>query len=181
MKTIMNALLMSTLMLSAPSFANTITLTAQPRVTIKAPLPAALQKAQTQLNQAQAKWKRTQPPHYSYQLQRSCFCMPDYLKPIMIRVFKGKVQQATVMPEGKPLSTARKSEAIPMEGAFKLIQEAINRRAAKITVTYHAQYGYPKQISVDYDQRMADEELYLTINNFKIASGLKPSQTIYVK
>lgn len=176
MKNIIKALLLSTLVFSAPSFADSISLSAQPRVTIKAPLAPALLKAQAQLTQAQAKWKKTQPQHYSYYLQRSCFCTPDYTKPIMLRVFKGKVQQATLMPEGKPLPANRKTEAIPMEGVFKLIQEAINRRAAKITVTYHAQYSYPKQVSIDYDQMMADEELYLTISNFKIASGLKPNQ-----
>ncbi|MBK8453923.1 MAG: DUF6174 domain-containing protein [Thiofilum sp.] len=176
MKTIIKALLLSTLVFNTPSFADSVSLSAQPRVTIKAPLAPALLKAQAQLNQAQAKWKKTQPQHYSYYLQRSCFCTPDYTKPIMLRVFKGKVQQATLMPEGKPLPANRKTEAIPMEGVFKLIQEAINRRAAKITVTYHVQYGYPKQVSIDYDQRMADEELYLTISNFKVASGLKPNQ-----
>ena len=48
-----------------------------------------LAEADRQLKAAEAKWKKKRPEHYSYTLQRSCFCAPDYRKPIEIRVFRG--------------------------------------------------------------------------------------------
>lgn len=154
------------------------TLQASELTLVKPKLPSVnqLKQAQAQLNQAQAKWRKTQPQHYSFSLQRSCFCPPEYNKPILIRVFKGKVQQASLMPEGKPLPVERKAEAYPIEGAFKIIQEAIKRRAASITVNYNKQYGYPTTISIDYSTMIADEETYISIKDFKVASGLKPIQ-----
>ena len=135
-----------------------------------------LAEADRQLKAAEAKWKKKRPEHYSYTLQRSCFCTPDYRKPIEIRVFRGKVQQASLLPEGTPLPAERKAEALPVEGLFRMIREAIVNKSASVTVKYNATYGYPTSISIDRDRMMADEEVYLSASNFKIASGLKPKQ-----
>jgi type II secretory ATPase GspE/PulE/Tfp pilus assembly ATPase PilB-like protein len=169
--------------MTLPSFAkNDAPITVQP----KQPSRAELAQLQTQLNQAKAKWQKQQPLHYSYALQRTCFCPPEYNRPINIRVFKGKVQQATLAVNAslvngrraaeQPLAADRKSEAMPMEGLFKIIQDAIQRKASSLKVTYNKQYGYPLTIAIDYNSMIADEEAYWTISNFKIASGLKPSQ-----
>jgi hypothetical protein len=44
-----------------------------------------------------------------------------------------------------------------------VIKDAIARNASSLTVKYDPKLGYPTQINIDYDQQMADEELYLTI------------------
>lgn len=133
-------------------------------------------KALAALEAAEAVWKQQQPQHYAYQLQPSCFCPPEYTQPIAIRVFKGKIQQADLVTSKKPLPPERKAEAKTIEALFKLIREAINRPAASVKVTYDAQYGFPSSISIDLDQMMADEEMYYSVKEFKVASGLKPAQ-----
>ena len=170
--------------MATPSFANNdAPILLQP----KQPSRAELAQLQTQLNQAKLKWKKQQPIHYSYNLQRTCFCPAEYNHPINIRVFKGKVQQATVMtpPNAptngrraaeQPLSADRKAEAMPIEGLFKIIQDAIKQKASSLKVTYDPRYGYPLTIAIDYNSMIADEESAWTISNFKVASGLKPSQ-----
>lgn len=128
------------------------------------------------LDAAEALWKQKHPEHYAYQLQPSCFCPPEYTQPIAIRVFKGKIQQADLVTSKKPLPAERKGDAKTIEDLFKLIRDAINRPAASVKITYDQQYGFPSSISIDLDQRMADEELYYSVNEFKRASGLKPAQ-----
>ncbi|MBU0655836.1 MAG: hypothetical protein KJ914_12020 [Gammaproteobacteria bacterium] len=145
--------------------------------TINAPHPNPLAEAARQLRDAEAKWKQNRPAHYTYTLQRSCFCAPEYRKPIEIRVFRGLIQQASLLPEGTPLPAERKSEALTVDGLFRLIREAIDKKAASVTVEYDAQYGFPTNISIDHDQMMADEETYMTASHFRVASGLKPKQT----
>jgi hypothetical protein len=142
----------------------------------KEPSAVELRQMQTQLNQAEAKWRKTQPQHYAYTLQRSCFCPPEFNKPIMVRVFKGRVQQATLLPDNTPLPNERRAEAYPLDRSFKVIQEAIKRKASSIKVSYDKKYGFPTSISIDYSTMIADEEFYLTIKDFKVASGLKPAQ-----
>ena len=55
---------------------------------------------------------------------------------------------------------------VPIEGLFALIQNAITQNAARIEVSYDETYGYPAELFIDYDERMADEEDRFTINSF---------------
>ena len=135
-----------------------------------------LSETARQLQAAETKWRQLKPKHYAYTLQRSCFCAPEVRKPIEIRVFRGKVQQATVLPDGTPLPADRQYSALTIDDLFKTIHDAIDRNAASLSVTYDPQYGFPTNISIDYNRMMADEELSLSASNFKIASGLKPIQ-----
>ena len=135
-----------------------------------------LSEAARQLQAAETKWQQIKPVHYAYTLQRSCFCTPEVRKPIEIRVFRGKVQQATVLPNGTPLPADRQASALTIDDLFLKIHDAIDRNAASLSVTYDPQYGFPTNISIDYERMMADEELALSASNFKIASGLKPIQ-----
>lgn len=135
-----------------------------------------LGEATRKLHAAERKWKHNRPEHYAYTLQRSCFCLPDARKPVEIRVFRNQVKQATVLPEGTPLPANLRDNAMTIDQLFDKIQDAISRNAASVEVSYDAQYGFPTNISIDYDRMMADEELYLSASNFKVASGLKPVQ-----
>ncbi|MEA5507094.1 DUF6174 domain-containing protein [Halotia wernerae UHCC 0503] len=55
-----------------------------------------------------------------------------------------------------------------MPKLFNVIQDAIVRRASSLNVWYDARLGYPIQIDIDYSAQIADEELYLTIENFEV-------------
>ena len=130
--------------------------------------------AAKQLQAAESKWNQINHAHYSYTLQRSCFCPPDALKPMNIRVFQGKVQSATV--DGIPLSADRMDSVLTIEQLFQKVHEAIDRNVSRLEVKYDPTYGYPTNIFVDYEAMMADEELSLNASDFKMASGLKPKQ-----
>ncbi|MBU0655838.1 MAG: hypothetical protein KJ914_12030 [Gammaproteobacteria bacterium] len=130
-------------------------------------VPAPVSDTQSKLRSAQAKWRLKQPTGYSYTLQRNCFCPPDHLKPVDIRVYNGLVQEATMRPFSVPLPPERRSEALAVEGLFALVQDAIDRNASTIVVNYEPYYGYPVNITVDYATNIADEELALTASNFR--------------
>ena len=132
---------------------------------------SALQQLQT----AQALWQQKQPEHYAFTLKRSCFCPPEFNKPIEVRVYRGVIQQATLLPDGKPLPADRKNDAMTVEDLFKMIQDAIAGKAESVEVKYDAQYGFPTSISIDRSRMIADEEVYIATSDFKVASGLKPA------
>jgi Family of unknown function (DUF6174) len=134
-----------------------------------APTPNASNSEQTditsQLQIAEAKWQQTQPAHYVYRLQPSCYCPQEYTKAIEIEVLNGLVQHATLPPSGTMLASERKNNALTVNDLFALIHKAIGKKAAKITVQYDAQYGYPTSIAIDWEKMMADEETYFTATN----------------
>ena len=116
---------------------------------------------------AETKWRQTQPANYSYTLQRSCFCTPEFRKPIAIEVTSGQVQKATLVPEGTLLPWERGEEALTIEGLFDVVRKAIDTKASRIDVEYDKTYGYPTSISLDPHTELADDEMYYTATELK--------------
>jgi len=123
--------------------------------------------AQQVLNAHLAQWKKTRPEKYVYEFKRSCFCTPEYIKPVIIRVDKNEITDARFKNNNKPLPPELKGNRKTIDSLFQAVQNAINRKAHSIKVKYNQQYGYPESISVDYDKMIADEELYLSAKDFK--------------
>ena len=124
------------------------------------------------------KWQAKRLQSYTFTLQRSCFCTPDYTTPMLVTVQGGKVASAmtesravTLNPDGSeapPTMVDVKERAMTIDQLFNEIKQAIDNGAATIDVKYDTVWGYPRSISIDLDKRIADEELAFTI------SGLKP-------
>ena len=123
--------------------------------------------AQQALNAHLAQWQKTRPEKYSYVFIRSCFCTPEYIKPVLTRVDKNTLIDARFKDSNKPLPASLKGNKRTIDSLFKIVQSAIDRKAYSIKVKYNKQYGYPESISVDYDKMIADEELYLSAKDFK--------------
>lgn len=135
----------------------------------KPPKPdhAATAKA---LKAAQTQWSRNGLAAYTYTLQHTCFCPPEYTQPLKLHIINGDVVGA-ILASGQPLPAKRSGEAKTVEDLFAVIQDAIQRNAASITAKYDPHYGYPTSISIDYDRMMADEETYYTASNMRPANG----------
>lgn len=71
---------------------------------------------------AETKWRQNKPTHYSYTLQRSCFCTPEFRKPLAIEVSGSTVTKSTLQPDGTPLPLERRADAVSMEGLFDIIR-----------------------------------------------------------
>ncbi|MCK5727240.1 MAG: hypothetical protein KAH22_10485 [Thiotrichaceae bacterium] len=124
--------------------------------------------AQGMLDKHRALWKKTNIRDYRYEFQRSCFCLHDFTKPVLIRVKNKTVVDARFKDNNKPLSNKFKDNRQTMNKMFDTIQQAINKKAYNIKVRYNSRYGYPESVTVDYNQQMADEELYLKASHFKV-------------
>lgn len=132
------------------------------------PLPnTPVSPVQDMLDKHLTQWKQANIHNYTYEFQRSCFCMRDFTKPVLTRVENNTVVDARFKDNNKPLPDNFKTNRQTINMLFSTIQGAIDRKAHSIEVHYDEKYGYPTSISVDYDQRMADEEVYLKASNFK--------------
>lgn len=124
-------------------------------------------EAAKKLQMAEAKWQQTKLVHYSYTLQRTCFCPREYNHPIEIRVLNGVVQKAMLPLEQEPLPSVRMDEALTINDLFMLLHKAIDKKAASIDVKYDGRYGYPTSIAIDWEKKMADEETYFTARGLR--------------
>ena len=122
---------------------------------------------QNALDKHLAQWQKADIHNYSYVFQRSCFCMRDYTKAVLITVDNDVVVDAKFADSKGNLPDQLKINRQPISYLFDKIQDAIDRKAHSINVKYNEQFGYPTSISIDYDQQIADEELYLRASDFK--------------
>jgi hypothetical protein len=122
--------------------------------------------AQTQLEQNQKKWTNQKIGSYSYQLQIGCFCPQDITRAVTITV---KNAYRVFYTDD---STAADNEFIlrcdTVEKLFKTIGDAINGKAAEITVSYDPARGYPLRIFVDSIKLAIDDEITYNITAFQI-------------
>ena len=128
--------------------------------------PDALNQAQAELDKHRALWTSSRAGDYSFVLAPMCFCPREYVQPVSIRVANGVVASVTYVESGKTPEHDGFGRYVTVDGLFAVIQEGIDRKASRITVSYDPGLGYPKDVSIDYVANMADEEYAFTAANF---------------
>jgi Family of unknown function (DUF6174) len=137
------------------------------------PIEIAQSPIRTNLNQRRLQfnrrlWEKKNIPNYRYTFSNGCFCIPDARGPVVIEVRNGKTTSITSVETGQPVNPEFFQQYNTIPQLFNVIQDAIARQAFSLDVNYSAKYGYPTQINIDYNAQIADEELFLTIENFQI-------------
>ena len=114
---------------------------------------------QQRLNDSHSKWVAKNMKDYQYTFNWACFCPPEHNKPVVVTVRNGVVSAVKYADGSGAVDKAKYSIYKTIEGLFEFLQEAINRKAYRIKVSYDATLGYPTLASIDYDQRISDEEM----------------------
>jgi hypothetical protein len=118
------------------------------------------------LNENRQKWNDTGFALYDFQLQRSAFSPPEFLRPIITSVDGDGNASSRFADDGQPTPADYPFANTSIDSVFDLIQDAIENGAHDVNVTYDEQFGYPVSVSIDYNEQIADEELFLNISQF---------------
>lgn len=105
----------------------------------------------------------------SYTAQNSCFCPPDYTRPMNITEQNGKIIDATYADTGETVPSYIRDGLLTMDERFDQLEQAYLSDADRIDVTYDPKLGYPSSVYVDQSFMIADEELSYTIKNLAVA------------
>jgi hypothetical protein len=121
------------------------------------PLPAEIVEA---LAEAQQRWESLALENYDYQYQRQCFCQIDYVRPMAVQVREGQIVSVLYADEEGGTVSEEIAQNVPtIDGLFSILRDAVDTGAASIQASYDEGQGYPRQAFIDYDFRIADEEL----------------------
>lgn len=121
-----------------------------------------------QLKQNYKLWNKQNISNYRYKLTRSCFCTTEARGPVVVEVRNGITTSVTSVATGQPVDPQLFKQYDTVPNLFNVVKNAIARKASSLTVQYNSKLGYPSQINIDYNSQIADEELYLTIENFQV-------------
>ncbi len=119
--------------------------------------------------QAQAQWQAADIKDYQFTLTHHCFCMGENHGAMRVRVANGVVHSATWVNNGQPVSADALTQVPTIGGIFQKIDAAYAQNAQSIRLRLNPQHGYPEHVFVDYDKRMADEELVYSVGHFSPA------------
>ncbi|MBC1218674.1 hypothetical protein GNF10_30945 [Nostoc sp. UCD121] len=112
-------------------------------------------------------WNQQNISNYRYTFSNGCFCIPDARGPVVIEVRNGQTTSITSVATGQAVNPEFFQNYKTIPKLFDVIQDAINRQAYSLNVSYSPKLGYPTKIEIDYNSQIADEEIYLTIENFQ--------------
>ncbi len=134
-------------------------------------LTACTSSAATEFDKNLAKWQAAKITHYSYSLSVSCFCAFMDQMPVKIEMKDGEIVSVTVTNGNVITSTddlylILKSYA-GMDMLFNQVKAA-SENADKVEVTYNPSNGFPTSIAIDQIEDAVDDELYITVGDFKI-------------
>ena len=112
-----------------------------------------------------SKWENSRPENYSFTLKRDGNIAGNAGKPVTLTINGNTIVDARYADGTK--AAVPEYNKLNINDLFKTIDKALDSNAAKVDVKYNAETGIPESIFVDQSEMMADEELYLSISNFK--------------
>ena len=121
-----------------------------------------LSRAQSALDRNWDRFQRSAPLSYSYTVRVDCECPTDVTRPVTVWVDRGSIEYLLYEDTGRPVPLSYASSFPSVEQLFDAIQDGIDRQADFLDIQYDPTYGYPTSVYIDYDRRVADEELSLT-------------------
>lgn len=113
----------------------------------------------TEFLEARSRWEARGPTDYDLVLARVCFCPVEVIGPARIEVRADEVVSRIYVESGEPVREGLESFFPDVDGLFAFLDDAFERGAHSIEVEYDPDLGFPTRSFVDFDERVADEEM----------------------
>ena len=120
------------------------------------------------LSQARQRWQALNASGYRYLLKRQCFCLPAYTRPMWITVADGKVVAARYADDQSPVPKKVLVQLETIEQWFAQIAKAQTKSYHRVVAEFDGERGFPRQLLLDRSERMADDEISITISELQL-------------
>ena len=124
-------------------------------------------RLQRELNQQRSFWEGQALESYRYTYRWHCFCPPELTDAVSIVVKDGAIATLTYLDSGTLVNPEVADQFYTIDGLFDFLQNAINRRAADLSVSWDNGLGYPKTAAIDYLLHAVDDETSFTVSDFQ--------------
>jgi hypothetical protein len=121
-------------------------------------------------------WQHQNVRDYQFVWQRTCFCLPEAVQPIRITVRDGVIATATDL-SGAPVDDSVRQGLLTIDALYKRVLDG-ERTGAKVRFEC-AGAGVPRQIYVDPNARVADDEFRVTITQFTMGADAPGAANIH--
>lgn len=124
---------------------------------------------QSEIEQNKEKWQDQGISHYRYNLHISCFCVFVENMPLVIEVQDGEVVSMEFQngSEIDPSLLELFERYATIDRVFAEVEAGLNGAADNVVVKYDPTYGFPTEVTIDVEEQVADDEVYLTLSNIE--------------
>ena len=119
---------------------------------------------------ARARWRASAPASYDFGFRQSCFCLQETLRPVVISVRDGQVAAAHYADDGTAVPAWLFSTFPSIDGMFERIGNALAQPRSTVAARYDGSWGFPVEVSLDYDLNTVDDEVSYWLSDFHPSS-----------
>ena len=116
------------------------------------------------------KWMSHEISDYQIEMQKICYCVPEVVRMMVFEIENNEVISVRYADTGEDVDPQHYGEFNTVEGMFTFVEKALEKNPADLTIAYNEKYGYIKELSVDFKQHIADDEISI------IASNMRPKE-----
>ena len=111
-------------------------------------------------------WTAAAPRAYEYVIVGACECLPQWTAPAKAQVLDRQTTSFRYLETGQPVDWPRFLELSTVEELFAFVDDAYRRNAEVVHVEYDHEWGFPREVHVDYDRQVGDDEFRFTVREF---------------
>ena len=127
-----------------------------------------LTEEKIEFNKARKTWNNSQIENYNMHERVSCFCGGLLEWDVIVKnSIKDRVEYDESQTSGQSYEDIFEN-ARTIEDVFDFLESLLNEELASLYVEYDEMYGFPKLISIDYAENVADDEIAYIYTNFEI-------------
>lgn len=130
--------------------------------------PADASEARRELTENRELFRTAVGTSYLYDYRNVCFCAPDSRIAVRVSVRHGTRVSVVALEDDAQIPPSRWREYLTVEEAFETIEQALDDGAASVRAAYDESLGYPRDVFIDFDERIADEEQGFTFDNLAV-------------
>jgi hypothetical protein len=123
----------------------------------------------SEIEQNREKWQDANISHYRFHLFIGCFCIFTEDMPLIIEVQDGEIVSME-LSSGKEIDPSLLelfNKYATIDRVFSEVEAGLNGGADNVVVKYDPTYGFPTEVTLDFETQAADDEIYLTLSDFE--------------
>lgn len=113
------------------------------------------------------KWMSHGISDYEIEMQKICYCVPEVVRMMVFEVGDNKVEEVRYADTGEEVDPQHYGDFNTIEGMFTFVEQALQKNPADLSISYDEKYGYIKELSVDFKENLADDEISIIASNMR--------------
>ena len=113
------------------------------------------------------KWKAHEISDYEIEMQKICYCIPEVVRMMIFEIDDNKVKAVSYADTGDDVDPQHYGNFNTIEGMFSFVEQVLEKNTADLIIAYDEEYGYIKELSVDFKQNIADDEISIIASNMR--------------